>query len=193
MFFASSARRRIFHSAGARPSGPLPLAERLLGLDSHLDDRRKLPHWLRAWLPVAVCIGVIGLESTSLLGSDRTSAPLRWVYEGIFGPVDDARWAFLHFCIRKSGHFIGYGIVGLAWLRAWRLTLPRFRFLQDALLAVIGTALVASSDEFHQTFLPNRTGEFRDVLLDCCGAVAMQLVAYIVFRLFTPKQLAGPA
>ncbi|MGB7549103.1 MAG: VanZ family protein [Terracidiphilus sp.] len=158
-----------------------------------MDDRRKLPHWLRAWLPVAVCIGVIGLESTSLLGSDRTSAPLRWVYEGIFGPVDDARWAFLHFCIRKSGHFIGYGIVGLAWLRAWRLTLPRFRFLQDALLAVIGTALVASSDEFHQTFLPNRTGEFRDVLLDCCGAVAMQLVAYIVFRLFTPKQLAGPA
>ena len=56
----------------------------------------------------------------------------------------------IHHFIRKSGHFIGYGFIGLAWLRAWWMTLPRFRFLADALLALLGTALMASCDEWHQ-------------------------------------------
>ena len=30
--------------------------------------------------------------------------------------------------------------------------------MHDALLALVGTLLVASADEWHQTFLPNRTG-----------------------------------
>jgi VanZ family protein len=87
----------------------------------------------------------------------------------------DARWEILHHLIRKSGHFLGYGAIGLLWLRAWWMTLPRSRFLHDAFLALLGTALVASADEWHQTFLPNRTGSPWDVLLDCCGAIALEL------------------
>jgi hypothetical protein len=52
--------------------------------------------------------------------------------------------------------------------------LPVLRFFPDALLALLGTALVASCDEWHQTFLPNRTGTPWDVLLDCCGHAALQ-------------------
>ena len=66
--------------------------------------------------------------------------------------------SIIHHLIRKSGHFLGYGLIGLAWLRAWWMTLPHSRFLHDAVLALLGTALIASADEFHQTFLPNRTG-----------------------------------
>jgi VanZ family protein len=50
--------------------------------------------------------------------------------------------------------------------------------------------MVASSDEFHQTFLPNRTGSPWDVLLDCCGAIVLQLVVYVFMRSFKPKRLA---
>jgi VanZ family protein len=59
----------------------------------------------------------------------------------------------------------------------------------DALLAFLGTALVASADEFHQSFLPDRTGTPWDVLLDCCGAITLQLVVYIFLRAFRPKRL----
>jgi VanZ family protein len=146
-----------------------------------------------AWLPVVIGIRVIMMESTEMLGSDHTSRPLRWLFESIFGPVPEARWALLHHLLRKSGHFIGYGLIGLAWLRAWWMTLPHSRFIHDAFLALLGTALVASSDEFHQTFLPNRTGSPWDVLLDCCGAITLQLVAYVLMRIFRPKKLARAA
>jgi len=120
-------------------------------------NRRSLRYWISAWLPVAIGIGVIMMESTEWMGSDHTSGPLRWLFESIFGPVADARWELLHHFIRKSGHFLGYGLIGLAWLRAWWMTLPHSRFLHDAFLALMGTALVASCDEWHQSFLPNRT------------------------------------
>jgi VanZ family protein len=109
--------------------------------------------------------------------------------EALFGAISDARWAIIHHYIRKSGHFVGYGALGLAWLRAWWLSLPRFRFLFVAELALAGTALVASLDEWHQTFLPNRTGSPWDVLLDCCGALFMQSVAFMVLRRRRPHLL----
>jgi VanZ family protein len=140
-----------------------------------------LKFWLNVWLPVAVSIGLVMLESTESFGSNHTSEPLRWLFQAIFGPVSDARWEIIHHLIRKSGHFFGYGFIGLAWLRAWWMTLPRSRFTQDAFLALLGTALVASLDEYHQSFLPNRTSS---------GAITLQLLVYVFMRLFRPKRLA---
>jgi VanZ family protein len=155
--------------------------------------RGGLRFWVSAWLPVAVGIGIIALESTVFLGADRTTGPLRWIFQAIFGPVSDARWAMIHHLIRKSGHFFGYGLLGLAWLRAWWMTLPRSRYFEDAFLALLGTALVASCDEWHQTFLPNRTGTPWDVLLDCCGVVTLLLLVFVYLRLFRPMRLARAA
>jgi VanZ family protein len=126
------------------------------------------------------------------MGADHTSHPLRWLWETIFGPVANARWDEIHHLIRKSGHFFGYGTLGMIWLRAWWMTLPRSRFLPDASLALLGTALVASCDEWHQTYLPNRNGSVWDVLLDCSGAIALQLAVYIYMRLMRPKRLISP-
>jgi VanZ family protein len=148
---------------------------------------------VNAWWPVAAGIAIIVMESTEYLGSEHTSGPLRMLFEAIFGPVSNARWEFLHHLIRKSGHFIGYGAIGLAWLRAWWMTLPKSRFLQDSLLALLGTALVASADEYHQSFLPNRTSSPWDVLLDCCGAMSLELVVYVCMRVFRPKRLSRAA
>jgi VanZ family protein len=70
------------------------------------------------------------------------------------------------------------------------MTLPRSGFLEDAALALLGTALMASADEYHQTFLPNRTGSPLDVLLNCCSAIVLLVVTYIRVRLFRPRKLA---
>ncbi len=145
--------------------------------------------WINAWWPVAAGTAIIALESTVYFGADRTSGPLRSIFQAFFGPVSDATWQVLHHSIRKSGHFIGYGALGLAWLRAWWMSLPGSRFLVDAMLALTGTALVAICDEWHQKFLPNRTGSPWDVLLDCCGALLMQWAVYFYARLMHPRPL----
>ena len=157
------------------------------------NSRRDALFWVSAWLPVLLGILMILLESTEWMGSDHTSGPLRLLYQWIFGHVNDVQWELIHHFIRKTGHFIGYGLIGLAWLRAWWMTLPHSHFLPDALLALLGTTLIASLDEFHQSFLPNRTSSPWDVLLDCCGAVALQLMVYIFMRVSRPKRLARAA
>jgi VanZ family protein len=167
---------------------PAVTPERLSQLEERF-RRHGLKFWLTAWLPVVAGVGVILIESTTFMGADHTNGPLRWIWETLFGHISNARWDLIHLMIRKSGHFFGYGAIGLLWLRAWWMTLPRSNFLEDAFLSLLGTALVASSDELHQACLPNRTGTPRDVLIDCCGALTLQLAVYIFLRLFRPKQL----
>jgi VanZ family protein len=153
------------------------------------NSRRGLRFWIGAWWPVAAGIAIIAVESTKYLGADRTSHPLRVLFEALFGPVADPRWETIHHYIRKSGHFLGYGGLGLAWLRALWMSLPGYRFFLASGLALAGTALVASWDEWHQTFLPNRTGSPWDVLLDCCGALVMLSAAFMYLRLRRPSLL----
>jgi len=136
--------------------------------------------WIRAWWPVAVGVVLIAMESTERFGSNHTSPPLRWLFEHLFGPIANGRWEQLHMVIRKIGHFLGYGGLGLTWLRGWWLTLPQTRLLSAAAMALLSTAAVASCDEWHQTFLPNRSGSPRDVLLDCCGAFVLIAITSMI-------------
>ena len=158
-----------------------------------LSNRSSALFWIWTWLPVALGIGMILVESTEMMGANHTSGPLRAIYEFIFGRVSNHNWEHIHHYLRKGGHFIGYGLIGLAWLRAWWFTMPHSRFLTDFVLAMLGTAAIASSDEWHQSFLPNRTSSVWDVLLDCTGALTLQLIVYVYMRLAKPKQLARAA
>jgi VanZ family protein len=140
---------------------------------------------LRAWLPVVACLLVFALESTTWGGADHTSSPLRRIAESAFGFNQFAYWDQIHFMIRKTGHFMGYGIFSLVCFRAIRMIqIKPARRLSDRLtahgLAIAATFLVAGADEFHQTFLPNRFGSFSDVLLDTSGAATLGLLLFIV-------------
>lgn len=136
-----------------------------------------------------MAIVVIAIESTADFGADHTNRPLRWIWEHIFGHVTAARWAEIHHHIRKTGHFLGYGTMGLLWLRAWCMSLPRTAFLMKAVLALAGTALVAALDEYHQSLLPNRTGVPSDVLLDCSGALVLVLL-FLLLRSLRPRKIS---
>jgi VanZ family protein len=69
--------------------------------------------------------------------------------------------------------------------RAWRETLSSLEDLKWtfrwATLAVLGTALVASLDEWHQSYLPSRTGTPWDVLLDTSAAIAAQILLSLYY------------
>lgn len=152
-------------------------------------DRRGAAFWVYTWWPVAVAVAVIMLESTELLGSDHTSGPLRHFFEALLGHIRDTTWDIVHHIVRKTGHFVGYGLIGLTWFRAWWRTLPSSSFFRCFVLSVLGTFLVAGADEWHQSFLPNRGGRFTDVLLDCSGAIALMAVGYLLLRVFRYRTL----
>jgi VanZ family protein len=49
---------------------------------------------------------------------------------------------------------------------------------------VLGTAVVASLDEWHQSFNPLRTGTPKDVVLDTCAAIAAQILVFFSVKWF---------
>ncbi len=139
------------------------------------------------WLPVLASTMIFAVESTPYFGGDRTSAPLQRVVEAIFGYDVCVHWDLIHFFIRKTGHFMGYGMFSAVCFRAFWITLRGaasrlVRQLRAHGLAILATFLVASADEFHQSFLPNRTGCFSDVLLDTCGGMALGLVLFVAMQ-----------
>jgi VanZ family protein len=49
-------------------------------------------------------------------------------------------------------------------------------------LSWLGTAFVASMDEWHQSFIPSRTGTWKDAALDSMAGLVFLLVAYFMLR-----------
>jgi VanZ family protein len=86
-----------------------------------------------------------------------------------FGPLD--------FLFKKFGHAFGYGLLALAYLRGLGGKRPWLAWL----MAVV----FASTDEFHQSFVPGRNPSPVDVLLfDNLGALA----GLWFYFLFTKRQ-----
>ncbi|MFZ0958656.1 MAG: VanZ family protein [Candidatus Sulfotelmatobacter sp.] len=141
---------------------------------------------LKAWIAAILWLIVIAIESSSLGSSNNTSRILYPLLHFLFG-LDPFRFEHVHFFIRKGGHVFGYGLLSLLLFRAWRetLRLPGSAnwTLRWVNLAVLGTMLVASLDEYHQSFNPERTGTVRDVILDTCAGITVQILLFLWFRL----------
>jgi VanZ family protein len=136
---------------------------------------------LSIWLPVALWTIVIAMES--FFGSSGNTGPLlKGILTWLFGQAHPVIFDRLHFVLRKGGHFLGYGIYGYLWLRALSATFPNGRRIIWAGLAIACTFLIASLDEWHQSFSPARTGHFGDVLLDTCGALLLVSIAMVAIR-----------
>jgi len=128
--------------------------------------------FLKYWLPLLIWLGVIFVGSTSVMSADHTSryiGPfLLWLKPGM---SPEAIWTIL-VVVRKCAHVIEYAVLALLLWRALRSvpTLCTRTFVVFGAV-LLGCALVAASDEFHQTFVKSRTPSIRDVLLDVGGGV----------------------
>jgi VanZ like family len=138
------------------------------------------------WIPAVIWLGIIGFESTDLMSSEHTGSILYNVLTRLFGPIDIFAFLEWHHYLRKGGHVFGYAVLSYLLFRAWRATLPHasaaFWSLSWAGIALVMTALVASLDEWHQMFIPSRTGTIRDVLLDSTAALGAQILIWIFLR-----------
>ena len=141
------------------------------------------PFWLKYilnWLPAFLSVAMIAGESSATMSAENTSHWLFPFWVRLFGPISAQHWNEVHHLMRKAGHFVGYGIVSLAFFHGWITSLApkvdQSRPVWGAVFrALLCTVIVAVLDEYHQSFLPSRTSSSIDVCIDTCGAIVAQL------------------
>jgi VanZ family protein len=138
------------------------------------------PNLLRAWWPAVAWMGIIAFESTDVFSSENTGSMLYNLLSHFFSHINFYNFLVFHHYLRKTGHVVGYGVLSLLMLRGWRATLGSewTLFLRTALLAWLGTLFVAAADEWHQSYIPSRTGTPKDVALDCTAGAVFLLITY---------------
>jgi VanZ family protein len=130
--------------------------------------------FLRYWLPLLLWLCVIFSASADTRSTERTSRFLEPFLRWIKPDISAEAIGVVRLIARKTAHVVEYAI--LAWLtwRAFRRPIRgdrrpwSWRLATGVLLCVI---LYAASDEWHQAFVPNRTGAFTDVCIDVAGGI----------------------
>ena len=108
------------------------------------------------------------LEITNLFHKDLSNKEKEKIIDMFFVPI------------RKMAHFGIYLVLGISLISFLReFSIPILKLL---LLSIFLAFLYACSDEIHQLFVPGRSGQFSDVLLDTLGASVGIFIYYLLFR-----------
>jgi VanZ family protein len=131
-------------------------------------------HFLTYWLPPLAWAAMILAASSDVFSASHTGGWIEIVIAWLGRSLSPAALDLLNQILRKLGHFTAYGILSALSFRALRGERPRWN-PRWAIGAIVLTALVASVDEFHQSFIPSRTGTWHDVVLDTSAAILIQI------------------
>lgn len=87
----------------------------------------------------------------------------------------------MQYPIRKCAHMTEYAV--FATLTFIALYYDGIRKRMTYILAVIIAFLFACTDEFHQLFVPGRSGQFTDVCIDTIGACIGMLIIFLIRKI----------
>lgn len=136
----------------------------------------------RRFGPLIAWIAVIFFFSSTAAAASETSRIIGPLLHFLFPSASEETIRQAHFLIRKSAHFTEYAILAFLAVRAFAKTshrrLREYRFV----ISIVIVLLIASLDEFNQSFEPSRTSTIRDVGLDLAGGATMVLLLWSVGR-----------
>lgn len=149
-----------------------------------------------SWLPaifLMIIIFVFSSKPADISGQSSLEITefVYSTYESITGQAksDEDRIKTLEdldYFVRKGAHITEFAVLAVAI--AWPLWLSSLKGYGLAAMTIGLTAFYASSDEFHQTFIPGRSGEIRDVMIDTIGAVIGFIVFHIIIKIFNNRK-----
>ena len=90
------------------------------------------------------------------------------------------------FFIRKTAHFTAYTILAMFIGNAISMHIDKISLRLG--IAFAGGVLYSVSDEIHQKFVPGRSCELRDVMIDSAGAILGCIFLFILFKIFQKKK-----
>ena len=105
----------------------------------------------------------------------------------LFPHLAPERVEWLHHFFRKGCHFTEYAILALlcrdAIHRSVKNISPAWRW-DEAGLALALVFTYAATDELHQVFVPTRTGQISDVIVDVGGGASGLMLLWLAKRFF---------
>ena len=143
----------------------------------------------------ALVLGLMGfifsMSAEPAVESTETSGnTLRAIFNIIFPGFKDFDEAMQQhiidqnqYFIRKTAHFSVYTLLGILVSLAMAQHIKRFSVISYG----IGT-LYAISDEIHQLYVPGRSGQMSDVLLDSAGVALGCIIVFIIYKLIIKKR-----
>lgn len=149
----------------------------------------KSPALLRAWRygPLILWMIFISFASTAEFSSINTSRFIGPFLHWLVPDLSESRLAAIHFLTRKAAHFTEYALLAFFARRAFATSanaLIQRRWFELALLLITCYALL---DEFHQSFVPSRTGSIYDSAIDVAGG----LMVLLIFRFYDKTRNAS--
>lgn len=145
-----------------------------------------------SWLPaILIMLVIFNFSSKPAIVSGENSLSIAdyvmKLYERITDrqieeELRDEQLLMLDHYIRKTAHVMEYAVLAAAFgLPLW---LRRQRSSFVWLWAVALAAVYAATDELHQRFVPGRSGELRDVIIDTAGAMMGASLFILIANIF---------
>lgn len=142
---------------------------------------------LKYWLPVVLWLVLMFVGSTDLMSSEHTSRFLVPFLRWLVPDISEAALFSIQLFVRKCAHVAEYTVLAALFFRAFRE--GRHSFWRAAVPTLISGIAFAAFDEFHQSFVPSRTGMAGDVVVDSIGVV----IALFLVRMWMQRQKRGGA
>ena len=142
------------------------------------------------WICVLAVLGAIFLLSAQPgdVSTDLSNEFIGMVFSRIWPVYSTLRdsekialWAQWSRIVRKWGHFCIFATLGFFLYAATRVS--KFKKIsKPAPFTACASLVYAASDELHQRFVPGRSSQFTDVLIDFSGAVFGAAICAAIFR-----------
>jgi VanZ family protein len=137
----------------------------------------------RIWryAPLIIWMAVISFASSNEFSAVNTSRVVRPLLLWLFPNITEEGIGTAHILVRKAAHITEYAILG--WLAARAFTGSSREFLRQRwfLASLVLVGLHALLDEYHQSFVPSRSGSLYDSGVDIAGGL-IGLVGFAYFR-----------
>ena len=150
--------------------------------------------FIKYWLPVLLWMALIFLASSDSSSYQHSSHLLEPILHWLFPHLVQTRIDAIHYIFRKCGHLSEYAVLALLLWRAVgntrrqpaearpRQSVQSSWKWNEAGLAILLVFLSAALDEFHQSFVPERTPLISDIFIDTCGGAAAILTLWLLRR-----------
>ena len=113
------------------------------------------------------------MSSFNGIMSSNQSGSIAVLIYNLFDISDTEKVSFI---VRKCAHVSEFFILGILVINL----VSKYNVKHIYLISFIICVLYASSDEFHQLFVPGRSGQVTDVLIDLIGVVLGLLLVFLI-------------
>lgn len=135
-----------------------------------------MTRFLSRYLPLIAWLAFISYASSGSFSAGNTSRIIGPLIMWLFPNTTSETLAVIHLITRKAAHFTEYAILGFLAARAFRTSERPSVSQRWFLISVTLIVVYALMDEYHQTFVPTRTGSIFDSLIDMAGGLTALLV-----------------